>query len=258
MLNYMSARNLPTELIQETRSYYDYRWETSKGYDDLSMIRQLPVNMRIRAFHHLNQALALNVDFLALRGLADTAFWTIVLQELEQHTHVEGTWLEREGQASERIVIIKEGEVQVFHETSGYIFEVLKRGSWLGGTRDLSTRGCNSSARANSNVTTYELPEKGVRRIMAAYQDCAQLIESTFHMRVRRNSGARWKIAWMKHKQTILQMAAILPKPPPPWPKPSGGVIAAVRRQSSLEPKSSDPIPSTVLAEQQWFHNYKT
>lgn len=244
MLSYMDSRRLPQDIIADTRSYYDYRWKSCQGYDDLERIRRLPVSLKIRVFHTVTQSLANSVNFLAVRGLADTAFWSVVLEELEQQTYLPGAYLEREGVPPDRIVIIKEGEVQVFHESSGYVFEVCRKGSWFGGNSDISTRGATASSRASSNVTTYELSQGGVRRLMKLFPDSARIITDTFKWRLRRNGAARWRIAWMKHKATILQMAAMIKRPPPPWPAPSAGKRLAVFQP---KPKREEFRPPGIL-----------
>jgi hypothetical protein len=91
MIKYMRQRGLPGELINDTSGWYAYRWEMSKGYDDLEMLRSLPLEAQIRAFHSVTLGMAREVDFLSMRTLGDKPFWMVLLQLLRllvcTHTH---------------------------------------------------------------------------------------------------------------------------------------------------------------------------
>jgi CRP-like cAMP-binding protein len=68
-------------------------------------------------------------------------------------------------------VLVKDGELCVVHESSGHVFETLRRGDWCGTTPLLTARGATASVLALAPVTVFELSARAVERIAAAYPD---------------------------------------------------------------------------------------
>jgi hypothetical protein len=130
--------------------------------------------------------------------------------------------------------MIAEGSVQVFHESSGYVFEVLQRGGWAGGVRAFSQRGSTVSARTATNVTGYSLSGSSVHKIGRMFPDVATVMRDTFVRRQKTHCGAMWKITWKKHRHAILTQAAGLRRPPYPWPAPRQRAASLVKAEATL------------------------
>jgi hypothetical protein len=90
---------------------YAYRWEMSKGYDDMEMLRSLPIETQIRAFHSVTLGMARQVDFLSMRKLGDKPFWMVLLQLLRQEFLLENSWVFRQGDPPEAVLIVVQAKI---------------------------------------------------------------------------------------------------------------------------------------------------
>ena len=111
MMAYMRQRGLPGELIKDTSGWYAYRWEMSSGYDDMEMLRSLPLEAQIRAFHSVTLGMARQVDFLSMRKLGDKPFWMVLLQLLRQEFLLENSWVFRQGDPPEAVLIVAQAKI---------------------------------------------------------------------------------------------------------------------------------------------------
>jgi len=94
-----------------------------------------------------------------------------------------------QGDPSEGVLMLTAGEIVVFHESSGYVFDKLRRGAWVGGVRDFSRRGALTSARSVSHVTGYSLSQESVRKIGRMFPDVVTVMKDTFVRRLKVAEG---------------------------------------------------------------------
>jgi hypothetical protein len=217
---YLASRNLPRRLLEEMNDHYRYQWQVSKGWDDVSFLSQLPLSIQMRAFQLLHGQLVASVEFLTVRPPSDMAFWGMLLEELSTEIVPPNTWIYREGDTADSIYLVKDGTVHIFQEATGYVYETCTAGSWFGETSPVAPRGRVASARTMGHCTVLRLSEAGAERLSAAFPDVGEAMEAACRWRMRRHSAARWKIMWQRHRFLILEMAALIPRPPPPWPHP--------------------------------------
>jgi CRP-like cAMP-binding protein len=115
---------------------------------------------------------------------------------------------------------VRRAQVHIFQEATGFVFDACASGSWFGETSVCAPRGRVASARTMGHCTLLTLPEAGAARLCAAFPDVGDAMEAACRWRMRRQTAARWKIMWQRHRFLILEMAAVIPRPPPPWPYP--------------------------------------
>ena len=239
MLAYMSRRGISQHLIDEAAAWYGHRWQVSKGYDDMEMMRSLPVETQMRLFHSVTLGMAQQVDFLSIRKLSDKPFWMVMLRIMRQEHLVPNSWVFRQGDPPDSLLMVASGEILLLHESSGYLFERVSRGGWVGGTREFSTRGATSSALAAGHVCGYSLSGANIRLLARMFPEVVAVMRSAFERRQRTQAGGMWRITWIKHRFAILAQAAEMRRPPPPWPAPRGpraqALLHAEARLEGLE-----------------------
>jgi hypothetical protein len=125
--------------------------------------------------------------------------------------------------------------MQVLHESSGYVFEQVHRGGWVGGVRSFSQRGSTASARTCAHVTGYSLSQESVGKIGKMFPEVVDVMRDTFVRRQKIHSGAMWKVTWMKHRHTILTQAAEISRPPHPWPAPRQRAESLIKAEAKLD-----------------------
>ena len=215
---YLNHRRVPSKIFHIADSLSRFLWDTTRGYDDFAALSKLPLSVQVEAFRFLHADIVNGVEFLKDEAASDEEFWRILAGELRSEVFVAGSWIFREGGAADRIYIVKDGEAELVQESSDFVFSSYGRGTWFGETRRECPKGRKTSARAVGHCTLLELTEESLHRITRSYPQVWRKISELAAIRMRRNVGMRWKVVWKVHRERILERAASMTRPLPPWP----------------------------------------
>lgn len=245
-MDYLHHRRVPGELVAVADSLSRFRWETTRGHDDLHALKQLPYSVQIAAFRFVHADIVHGVEFLEEADEDDWEFWRQVLCELRSDVFVAGSWVFREGGPADRVYIVKEGTVELVQESSDFVYHAYRRGEWFGETSDEVKYGRKASARAVGHCTLLELTEASLKRISQAYPRVLRRMSDLAVVRIRRNMGLRWRIVWKVHREAILQKAASITRPLPPWPCPTIEKYRALCRRLEAQVMKNYKPPRTL------------
>ncbi|XP_021890856.1 probable cyclic nucleotide-gated ion channel 16 [Carica papaya] len=105
---WMRHRQLPPELQERVRRFVQYKWLATRGVDEESILRSLPLDLRRQIQRHLCLALVRRVPFFAQM---DDQLLDAICERLVSSLNTKDTYIVREGDPVNEMLFIIRGQV---------------------------------------------------------------------------------------------------------------------------------------------------
>lgn len=106
---WMRHRQLPPELQERVRRFVQYKWIATRGVDEESILRSLPLDLRRQIQRHLCLALVRRVPFFAQM---DDQLLDAICERLFSSLNTKDTYIIREGDPVNEMLFIIRGQVE--------------------------------------------------------------------------------------------------------------------------------------------------
>ncbi|KAJ7945889.1 Cyclic nucleotide-gated channel [Quillaja saponaria] len=106
---WMRHRQLPQELQQRVRRFVQYKWIATRGVDEESILRSLPLDLRRQIQRHLCLALVRRVHFFAQM---DDQLLDAICERLVSSLNTKDTYIVREGDLVNEMFFIIRGQLE--------------------------------------------------------------------------------------------------------------------------------------------------
>ncbi|XP_010546020.1 PREDICTED: probable cyclic nucleotide-gated ion channel 16 [Tarenaya hassleriana] len=106
---WMSHRQLPTELQERVRRFVQYKWLTTRGVDEEAILRALPLDLRRQIQRHLCLALVRRVPFFAQM---DDQLLDAICERLVPSLNTKDTYVIREGDPVNEMIFVIRGQME--------------------------------------------------------------------------------------------------------------------------------------------------
>lgn len=162
---FIRLHQIPDELRSHIRAYYHYVWIHKKGYQDKSILSDLPAQLKSELLFHINRDMIEKISFLkdAERDLLND-----LMAELRPKIFAPGERIFRIDETGDALYFIQSGQVEILGRDATRI-AVLGDGSCFGETSLISDRPRNATARALTFCDVYCLSKSSFSRVTAAY-----------------------------------------------------------------------------------------
>jgi len=167
---FMRYRNIPPLLQRHLRDYYAYLWENRLGYDESSVMAELPDTLRIEV------ALFLRRDFIERAPLFQGASHELVREialELHPVLFTPGDYIFRAGQYGRHMYFISRGSVEIIATDGQTVVNTLQEGDFFGELALLFSQPRTASVRAVDYCDLYTLDKDTFDQMLARYPDFA-------------------------------------------------------------------------------------
>ena len=167
---FMRYRNIPLALQRRLRDYYAYLWENRMGFDELSVLEELPDSLRSEV------ALFLRRDFIEHAPLFRGASHELVREmalELRPVVFTPGDYVFRAGQYGRHMYFISRGVVEIVALDGQTVVNTLRDGDFFGELALLFSQPRTASVRAVHYCDLYTLDKDTFERVLAHYPDFA-------------------------------------------------------------------------------------
>jgi len=167
---FMRYRNIPPMLQRRLRDYYAYLWENRLGYDEASVLADLPESLRTEV------ALFLRRDFIEHAPLFKGASHELVREmalQLRPVVFTPGDYIIRTGQYGRHMYFISRGSVEIIATDGQTVVNTLQEGDFFGELALLFSQPRTASVRAVDYCDLYTLDKDTFDQMLSRYPDFA-------------------------------------------------------------------------------------
>jgi hypothetical protein len=171
---FMRYQRLPGGLQKRIRDYYMYVWEQRMGYDESSMLRDLPPGLLAEVSLFMKRDIIRKVPFF--RGADDELVRDIAL-EMHPAVYTPGDLVVREGDPGTGMFFIARGRLELLNSDDTPL-TVFREGEFFGEMALLFHQPRNASVRATTYCDLYVLDKEGFDRVVRIHPEFAEHIRT--------------------------------------------------------------------------------
>jgi voltage-gated potassium channel len=171
---FLKYRNIPAELQKRIRDYYDYLWESRRGYEESSLLTDLPTALKTRVAFFLNREI---IEKVPLFKSASPAFIRDVVLNLKPVIYTPGDKVVTRGEIGYEMFFINRGEVDVVNEDGSVTYATLTSGNYFGEIALLLSMPRTATVIARGYCDLYILDKDTFNNILQRYPGFAKEVE---------------------------------------------------------------------------------
>ncbi|MDC7232994.1 MAG: ion transporter, partial [Spirochaetales bacterium] len=126
---FLRYKKIPADLKDKISDYYDYLWESRRGYDESSILSDLPKPLQTSVSLFLNREIIQKVPIF--QGASEEFIKEIILN-LEPVVFTPGDYVVIKGEIGYEMYFISRGSVDVVSEDESIVYATLGAGSFFG------------------------------------------------------------------------------------------------------------------------------
>lgn len=126
---FMKNRNIPTPMRKKIGNYYTYLWETRRGYDEVTILEELPYSLRESVALYLNKDI---IEKVPLFEKAGDALIRDIIINLKPIIFTPGDYIVRAGEIGDEMYFISRGSVEVLSPDESTVYATLDTGKFFG------------------------------------------------------------------------------------------------------------------------------
>lgn len=176
---YMNTHEIPSQLRSKVRSYYHYMWHNKKGYQDNSIIEDLPVKIQSELYLHINKPILEKVPFLKD---AHVDLIEDLMHQLEFRICVPGERIFRKGDVGDAMYFVHKGSVHIVDD-NGEPIATLGEGAFFGEMALISNSHRSRTAKATDFCELYVLEKSHFEKACELYPEFAEHIHEVVSAR---------------------------------------------------------------------------
>jgi len=164
--NYMRSKKMPKQLQERVHHYYNYLWNTRKGYDDATILSELPESFRYEFALFLNEAIIEKVPMF--KG-AEPALLKEILFFLKPCIYAPGDAICTHGDIGDSMYFINKGTVEVVSKDGNQVYATIRDGDFFGEIALLLKQPRNATIRAVGYCDLYSLSKESFDKVIADF-----------------------------------------------------------------------------------------
>uniref|UniRef100_A0A7N6AUB3 Cyclic nucleotide-binding domain-containing protein n=1 Tax=Anabas testudineus TaxID=64144 RepID=A0A7N6AUB3_ANATE len=211
-IKYMNSYNIPREVQNRIKTWYDYTWKSQGMLDEQELLVQLPAKMRLDIAVDVNYAI---VSKVALFQGCDRQMVFDMLTRLKSVVYLPGDFVCKKGEIGREMYIIKQGEVQVVGGPDlQTVFVTIRAGSVFGEISLLAGGGGNrrtANVKAHGFANLFILDKKDLAEILVHYPESQKLLRKKAKKMLTKDKKPEEKEA-SKETMTIIPPRPETPK----------------------------------------------
>ncbi len=170
---FLRYKNIPLDLKTKIIDYYDYLWESRRGYNEASILEDLPKPLQTSVALFLNQSIIQKVPIF--QGASEEFIKEIILN-LKPVVFTPGDYIVVKGEIGYEMYFISKGLVDVVSEDDSLVYATLGTGSFFGEIALLLSVPRNASIKAREYCDCYSLDKETFERVLIRFPRFAKRI----------------------------------------------------------------------------------
>ena len=177
---FLNYRQIPPPLQRRLRNYYTYRWKNQMGYDEASVLDDLPYGLRTEVAVYLRRNL---IEGAPLFKDASQELVRELALQLIPLVFTPGDYIFQHSRAGRHMYFIGRGRVEILDPGTDAVLAELGAGAFFGEMALLFTQPRTASVRAIDYCDLYSLDKESFDGILARYPEFATHIRDEANRR---------------------------------------------------------------------------
>ncbi len=165
---FMKYRDIPPDMQNRINSYYKYLWASRRGYDESSVLEDLPHPLKVQVSLFLNREIIHKVPLF--KGASEDFIKEIILN-LEPVVFTPGDYIFAKGEYGDDMYFISSGSVQVVSDDGKTVYAHLTTGQFFGEIALLLSQPRTASIRAAEYCDLYRLEKETFDKVLDKFPD---------------------------------------------------------------------------------------
>jgi voltage-gated potassium channel len=171
---FLKYRNIPSDLQKRIHDYYDYLWESRRGYEESKLLQDLPQSLKTQVSFFLNQDI---IEKVPIFKNATREFIRDIILNLKPVIYTPGDSVIEYGEIGFEMYFISRGEVDVTNEDGSINYATLTSGQFFGEIALLLSTPRTATVRARVYCDLYVLDKDTFDNILQRYPRFAKDVE---------------------------------------------------------------------------------
>lgn len=199
---FMAYRDVPQDLQDSIRTYYDYLWNNRRGFDETSVLEDLPSSLKLQVALHLNKDIIEKVPMF--KGAPDDLIRQIVLN-LKPVLFTPGDYIFRKGEMGDQMYFISRGKVEIVSEDGQTVYATLSDGAFFGEIALLFSSERTASVRSAEYCDLYTLDKQTFDNVLAKFPDIARQVQAMAEERRQKSQSEKRDIAHLSAESATIE-----------------------------------------------------
>jgi hypothetical protein len=172
---FLKYRNIPVDMQKKINDYYNYLWESRRGYDESSVLADLPGPLKESVSLYLNKEI---IEKVPIFEAASKDLIKDVIMNMEPVVFTPGDYIVRAGEVGFDMYFISRGRVDVMSADEQTSYAILAAGQFFGEIALLLSMPRTATIKATEYCDLYRLDKDTFDRILTRYPDFMTNIQS--------------------------------------------------------------------------------
>ncbi len=199
---FMQYRDVPNDLQDSIRTYYDYLWNNRRGFDESAVLSELPSSLKLQVALHLNKDIIEKVPMF--RGASEAFIRQIVLN-LKPVLFTPGDFIFRKGEMGDQMYFISRGKVEIVSEDGATVFATISEGGFFGEIALLFSSERTASVRAAEYCDLYTLDKFTFDNVLQKFPDIAQQVHVLAEERRQRTLAEKRELRPLAAGEAVIE-----------------------------------------------------
>jgi len=187
---FLRYRDIPQDLSRKINSYFDYLWQTRRGYDESSVLEELPSSLKTWVSLFLNKDI---IEKVPIFEGASEEFIKETIMNLKPVVYTPGDYIVTAGELGFDMFFISKGNVDVVSADGSTVYATLSDGQFFGEIALLLSMPRTASIIAKGYCDLYSLDKETFERILGRYPVFAETIKELAETRRDEINSAKLK-----------------------------------------------------------------
>ena len=165
---YLRSRNVPHNINEQVRNYYEYLWAHHRGVKEDTLFDDLPIPFRLDILRYVTREL---LEKVPLFKYCSPALRDVLLMALKPQTYAPDGHIAREGEKGKEIYFISRGKVEITSNEGQKSHGILEGGDYFGDLSLLLKEKRTASVRAQTYCEIFKLDQTDFNRIKDEYPE---------------------------------------------------------------------------------------
>ncbi len=182
---YLRTRQVPADLGDQVRDYYDYVWARYRGINFREVLEDLPDAVRLDVLAHLTRELTERVP---LFRECSRPLRNVLLMALHPKIYVPGSWVVHAGEIGTEIYFVTSGEMEILSEDGERNFGTMTGGDYFGDLSLILGEKRSGSVRALTFCEAFTLAREDFNSLKQEYPEFRDVLKKISSERSARST----------------------------------------------------------------------